>query len=82
MSAAASAAFCGMGTGSGRGFVGTAGAFNCNGKTFKNTVELIRSATGTDNASAVFLGNGTANLKALSAGVTGERIERHLFLPD
>ena len=80
MSSAATAAFCGVGAGGG-GLVGTARALYRHGKALKNAVKLVCAASGTDNASAVFLGNGTANFKTLSAGIAGESVKRHrIFL--
>ena len=81
MSSAASAAFCSVGAGSTLGVGGTAGSLYGNGKTLKNAVELVCSAAGADNASAVLLGDGTSYFKFLSAGIAGEGVKGHLFLP-
>ena len=67
MSAAATAAFGGVGAGRSGGFIGAAGTLNCNGKAFKNAVELVCSAAGADDTSAVFFCDGATNLKSLSA---------------
>ena len=67
MSAAATAAFGGVGAGRSGGFIGAAGTLNGNGKALENAVELVCAASGADDTAAVFFCNGASNLKALSA---------------